>query len=442
MKNNLLYFTVILGIFIPFFAHFLIEKGFLGIHAQAVIISVITGSLISLIVYSIFKNRIIQRLDIFLQFLELSVKGIEDYRKGIKTADNFGYKIEIDGSDTISEIQKLFNKLIFEVKYSYIQHKIINDFSQLTDRALAYHQLHEETSKFLLKTFSLQAIEVYYRDQENTITRVDRNMDDLVPLEEVIIGVDEVFETGKAIYIETDPTEISGIADTVQLLPLKHENFVFGVVCCYTIGRLDSSENDTLNILTHQYALAHQSAVQYSKLQEMATKDELTSIFNRRFGMMQTKDILHRAEIGGDDVCVIVMDIDKFKNINDTYGHQAGDFVLKHYAKAISSKVRSSDVFLRYGGEEFMFVMSKTSVEISFARCEEIRLMISEMDFIWKNIKIPVSMSMGLMCTTSSGGKTYSIDKLIHFADIALYHSKHNGRNQTTIGEFTEEILP
>ncbi len=162
------------------------------------------------------------------------------------------------------------------------------------------------------------------------------------------------------------------------------------------------------------------------KLEELSTIDVLTGISNRRYFFDIAKQYLEIAKRNESNLCVISFDLDKFKNINDTYGHQSGDKVLKEFTKEVNTFMRKSDVFARIGGEEFTMLMQNTSTKNALIVCEKIRKKIEDSFVICKEKKIGYSVSIGVVEFSTEN----HIVELLEKADIALYKAKENGRNQ------------
>lgn len=165
----------------------------------------------------------------------------------------------------------------------------------------------------------------------------------------------------------------------------------------------------------------------HNELRSQALHDPLTGLYNRRYlNEMLEKEFL-RAERAKSDLSVIVIDIDLFKNVNDTYGHRTGDTVLVAIAKYLESSVRATDFCCRYGGEEFVLVMPTASVDIAVARAESMRDTLQSLHFNEGDKQIRITASFGIATYPLHAR---SIEDLLSRADQALYRSKHSGRNQ------------
>ncbi len=161
---------------------------------------------------------------------------------------------------------------------------------------------------------------------------------------------------------------------------------------------------------------------------ELAVIDQLTGLYNRRYMMNQLSLLMQRAAIGSKPLSIILADIDHFKKVNDTYGHEAGDHVLGEFAKRLSANVRPMDIVCRHGGEEFAVIMPETAGDVACVVAERARRAVAAEPFEVDGV--PVSLSV----TVSSGVATLtpedSVDSLIKRADAALYRAKSAGRNR------------
>lgn len=172
------------------------------------------------------------------------------------------------------------------------------------------------------------------------------------------------------------------------------------------------------------------------ELQEQAFRDPLTGLYNRRYLKESLEREFNRAERELFPVSILIMDIDHFKNINDTYGHQVGDKFLIAIADLLKKNSRSSDITCRYGGEEFVLVLPETETQAAHARAEQFRAEISQIRIPHelKDLSITVSMGIAIYPEHST-----IIEELIVKADLALYQSKNNGRNRVTVWRETTQ---
>lgn len=163
------------------------------------------------------------------------------------------------------------------------------------------------------------------------------------------------------------------------------------------------------------------------KLVEMNMKDGLTGIFNRRYLDKRLEEEYQRARRYGRDFSLIVCDIDFFKKVNDTYGHQCGDLILKNVSAKIASALRKTDCLGRYGGEEFCCILPETGLEQALLVAERVREMIQSMESVYEEQTVRVTISLGV--ARLAEGMT-SEKELFNRGDEALYEAKRTGRNR------------
>ncbi len=226
---------------------------------------------------------------------------------------------------------------------------------------------------------------------------------------ELIKDTAESFQRGDFSKIEALEKEIAREKNRDEIYMLKHSILLMG-------ERLRD--------------LIEEIKTERDKLQEIAYVDHLTGLYNRRFFFEHIKLIIENAKRYGNIFTLVVFDIDNFKRINDNYGHDVGDKVLKEFAEILKSNVRSSDIVSRFGGEEFVVVLQNSDAESGFQVAERIRKIFEQKKF---------SVNDKYISTTVSGGiSTYkedvdNIDTLIKEADIALYRAKKLGKNRIVI---------
>jgi diguanylate cyclase (GGDEF)-like protein/PAS domain S-box-containing protein len=167
-----------------------------------------------------------------------------------------------------------------------------------------------------------------------------------------------------------------------------------------------------------------------SQLREQAIRDALTNLFNRRYLDETLERELARATRDVYPLCIVMMDIDHFKDVNDTYSHEAGDLVLKTLAKTITDQSRQGDFACRYGGEEFVLVMPNITLEVAKERAQSLHQAVSTMFIPFGRFMLNITMSMGISMFPAHGETR---DELLRTADKALYAAKNAGRNQVCV---------
>ncbi|WLR93970.1 PleD family two-component system response regulator [Shinella zoogloeoides] len=162
---------------------------------------------------------------------------------------------------------------------------------------------------------------------------------------------------------------------------------------------------------------------------ELAVTDGLTGLHNRRYLDNHMKLLIDRASARGRPLSVCITDIDRFKLVNDTYGHDAGDAVLREFANRVRSAVRGADLACRYGGEEFVLVMPDTSADMAAGVAERLRMIVEQEPFRvpGTDVFLSVTASLGTASMLPAGDNP---DALLKRADTALYEAKRSGRNR------------
>lgn len=161
-------------------------------------------------------------------------------------------------------------------------------------------------------------------------------------------------------------------------------------------------------------------------LQYAASTDALTGLVNRRELISQFNAEKSKSERHGTPFSIIIADIDHFKMVNDTFGHIAGDRILKGVAHTLKSAVRVEDICGRWGGEEFLLILPETDLQAAAAVAEKLLSAVRNLDTIWEGKHISVTISMGV----GQFSPGLDMDQCIHQVDEALYRAKTNGRNR------------
>jgi two-component system, cell cycle response regulator len=164
----------------------------------------------------------------------------------------------------------------------------------------------------------------------------------------------------------------------------------------------------------------------HEEIYRLTTIDGLTQIFNKRYFLETIEREIARSHRYRRELSLVMFDIDHFKKVNDTYGHLAGDYALKHLAQAVKTRIRREDCFARYGGEEFAIVLPEIDGLNAKPFAEKIRQLVEATDFRFENTRMPVTISMGV---ATLDGESIDPQALIKRADDRLYEAKSSGRN-------------
>jgi diguanylate cyclase (GGDEF)-like protein len=165
----------------------------------------------------------------------------------------------------------------------------------------------------------------------------------------------------------------------------------------------------------------------HEEIYRLTTIDGLTQIFNKRYFLETIEREIARSQRYRRELSLVMFDIDHFKKVNDTYGHLAGDYVLKHLAQAVKTRIRREDCFARYGGEEFSIVLPEIDGLNAKPFAEKIRQLVEATEFRFENTAMPVTISMGV---ATMDVESVDPQALIKRADERLYEAKSSGRNR------------
>jgi diguanylate cyclase (GGDEF)-like protein/PAS domain S-box-containing protein len=173
------------------------------------------------------------------------------------------------------------------------------------------------------------------------------------------------------------------------------------------------------------------------ELREQAIRDPLTGLYNRRYLSEMLARELGRAQREDYPVSIVMVDVDRFKDVNDAHGHAAGDQVLRFLGAQFRAEIRAGDIACRYGGDEFLLVLPNASAETAFARAEEWRVGIEESSVYWMEWSESTTLSAGVAAFPTHGSTP---DEIMMAADHALYEAKSEGRDRTILATAVEPL--
>lgn len=224
--------------------------------------------------------------------------------------------------------------------------------------------------------------------------------------------------------------------EKIGIFPLIGEKSLLGcIVASSNIDKLNRNEIDYLEQLTNQSSITIHRANVYAEVLQHATLDALTGLNNRRQFEVRLKQEVSTAKRQNKPLCAMMVDVDFFKKVNDTYGHIVGDAVLKNVASIVKSELREYDIASRYGGEEFAILLPFTKIEEAFAVGQRLRNAVEAASVIVPNenddeeLSVNVTISIGVYEYV----KTDTPQGLYDNADKALYLAKTHGRNKVVI---------
>lgn len=249
-----------------------------------------------------------------------------------------------------------------------------------------------------------------------------------------------LIESNSVLITDKVSEDIKSQFETLNLIsavciPLKVRDNMLGAI---TAAQLDFPRNfkeadkSFLTTLANQIAIAIENATMYKQMEDLATKDGLTKLYNHSYFQDALREEIAEAKGSNSDLSLMMMDIDNFKEFNDTYGHQVGDRVLKCLARLLEEEARELDIVARYGGEEFTIILPKTDSTSVLAIGERLNELVRNMIVEYDNLRLKVTISIGAACYQAG----LSQKELISAADTALYQAKRRGKDQTCLAEY------
>lgn len=213
------------------------------------------------------------------------------------------------------------------------------------------------------------------------------------------------------------------------VVPIVVEESVVAILAVAGAAGKFERDRPYASMLADLVANAFQVSLSIEALEQRAMTDPLTGLFNRAYLADRFLVELRRARSYGFPMSVVLLDIDRFKRINDRYGHPAGDAVLRKLASFLRERTRSTDAVVRYGGEEFAVLMATAESDVAFEQSDRIRAELEKTPFVVPGQADPIYVTIsGGVATYPQDGQTF-LD-LIAVADAGLYHAKENGRNR------------
>ena len=350
----------------------------------------------------------------------------------LKEGNVFGLiELEFD-DDTSIDMEFLFLMRIFAAQASLkLQNIILNEQSKIN---VEFHDSMKNIAKIIETQYELNYIvpligEMLDRFISDHLIYVFLKQDNEFKLVWPKACKDErIYETLKQLTPETNYILTSD--DKIGAFPLTSDGEITGcIVARSTLDKLSKRDISYLEQLTRQSAITINRANTYSKVLQYATLDALTNLNNRRQFEVRLKQEIATTKRQKNPLCAMMVDIDFFKKVNDTYGHASGDAVLRTVASIIKEHLRESDIPSRYGGEEFAVLLPYTHIEEAKIVGERLRKAVetTPIPIDKKNINVTISMGLAEFSPQETG------EDLFKRADSALYEAKESGRNKVCV---------
>ncbi len=341
--------------------------------------------------------------------------------------------VAVDSTDDLGEVATSFNRLVAALAAS---HQVGEGVTSLS-RTFAAHVELAAMTEGTLRELSIRtgcdaaALLVVSKGRlELAGSSGIRDAEKLASTESVLAaahtGMPRILQLPRDVLVNGSLVDF--IPQEVQVLPVLYGVVPVGVLVVAFSQPSSAETGAILNTALPGLAVALKNSLNHEDLQRVSALDSLTGVYNRRFGLQRLTEEFGRSTRSSDPLGVLMLDLDHFKAVNDTYGHVVGDRVLQSVVRAIQQVLRDGDVLMRYGGEEFLIVLPGAGHDDVVQLAERVRRAVAETEIVETNQRISVTVSIGGSGLPDKNAT--DAEDLIVMADAAMYTSKETGRDR------------
>jgi two-component system cell cycle response regulator len=354
--------------------------------------------------------------------------------------------------DILSRSNDLLDRKLFEAT-------VINELGKLATVMQSYEQTVEEVLSLVhrLVDYTVAAVAVVQENQadvtlkvwspvareylEEFKQRIAANLAQYLPSRVLSGGLQTQLLYAEGLGITTEAEDALTKLEDFLFVPLMAKGEVVGGLALTTPPGRQFTKDDqlTLRLLANHAYLVIENAWLYEQVKRLSITDGLTRVYNRHYLEERLEQEFRRSQRHKTFLTAVMLDIDHFKKINDVYGHQMGDDVLRKLMELCRQVTRTTDVIGRYGGEEFMVLLPETDLMGGKCVAERLRKLVESQTFTTDKGPIQITISLGLCTIPAEGIETPH--QLIKGADDALYEAKQTGRNRTCVAKMNEDDL-
>ncbi len=343
--------------------------------------------------------------------------------------------IPVDSDDELGDAAASFNRLVEALAASHQVTDLSRDFASTLSSHIELAPLADAALSCIqgADSFAAAALCIVHEGEMTTVAAHGLTDPDSVAGSDPVQRCYRTLETLRLDLPEDLPIDggvIEFRARTVIAFPLHLRLVPIGVLLLASADVVSEDAEQLVAQLLPNLAVALNNALSHERLQRVAAIDTLTGLVNRRFGLERLGEEFSRAVRSREPLGIVMFDIDHFKSVNDTYGHQAGDRVLRVVADAAHGVLREGDTLMRYGGEEFLAVLPGAGTDDLGQLGERIRREVEAAVTTDQHQEVRVTVSLGAVGFPSTD--VTDIDDLIRHADAAMYVAKSAGRNRMT----------
>ncbi len=345
-------------------------------------------------------------------------------------------EIRVDSDDELGTVLTSFNRLVMAQAASHRANDLASQFASVLSSHIEVVPLLDEALAYFQRSLAIKASAVCIDNDGALATIASREIVDPVSLgESELVGrafrTLEVLDVNLADDVLLDGGIVTFRPKQVLVLPLDIGLDPIGVLLLASAERIATEDRRMIERLIPGLSVALNNALSHERLQQVAAIDEMTGLSNRRSGLERLRQALKTSEQEQQPLGVVLFDIDRFKSVNDTYGHQIGDEVIHAVAVSATSSLRDGDTLMRYGGEEFLAILPGAGNATVREVAERIRRVVESTTISVDQSEIRVTISLGAV--TLDAEASTRLDDVIRQADAAMYESKKSGRNKLTV---------
>lgn len=431
-------FGILVGILFPFFTLCMGMPRDIALTSTFFLFCILAGILVGavniLLTRATVKKRL-NRLSGSMIKVEQRLKEMsENGEKHVCAADDC--HLPIDSSDEFGMSAHAFNQLLSAFEQSLRTQNALRQYNRTLTSELELTTLTSNALNGMLTytNASAGAVCVVKNGQLYlTASKGINNAELLVENERLL----DVLKSKQNLTINfPDHIDIDGLLmkvkpECVIAEPIIYKDTVLGIIVLANTRKFSFETRQHLDMFSNNLALALNNSLKHSQLQKLVALDPLTGVYNRRFGFTRLSEEFSTSVRNGAPIGLMMLDIDHFKRVNDTYGHIAGDKVLVEITKMAKAVLRKYDILIRYGGEEFVAVLPGASTQDTMVVADRLRALAENSAIPYGDHKMYVTVSIGVVSYPET--EISDPDELIKHADDALYRAKEMGRNRVIL---------
>ena len=427
---------VAVGVIFPFFIVLFGVPRSIAFAPLFVFACVVAGILLAAMNIALARKVVGSRVKVLsrqMTHVKGMITGKHDQTAGSGKCTPENCSITVDSEDELGESAASFNSLIHTLSDVMEAQADLQQFSEMLTSHLELAVLANETLQHLMKsTRSAGGAILTERHSELHIAAAHAIQDPAGLAENALVKHTmrtrerQIIRFPEGIVLDGVVTDYHPTELIVE--PIVYKQVLIGVIVLAGVETL--AEKDLLRLSDYGpiLSMAFNNAITHQQMEQLAALDSLTGVYNRRFGYSRIQEEFGRAVRMGTALSLIMLDIDHFKQINDTYGHTIGDKIIVMITKTIKGAIREGDLLIRFGGEEFLCVLPGANMHDANLIAQRIRVMVA--DSVVKENDQTLAVTVSLGTATFPNKDIADIRQFIGLADEAMYNAKNSGRNR------------